>query len=91
MQGFYVNMVYHSYPITHGGDKAVLDEPGWVADWVALMKQVQQSDVCKVSAPNWHSQLAFATGNLNQHSHLAFLIGITKWHSQFAFPIRKIV
>lgn len=52
MQGFYVNMVYHSYSIKYGGDKAVLDEAGWVADWVALMKQVQQSDVCKFSTPD---------------------------------------
>lgn len=50
MQGFYVNMVYHSYAIAYGGDKAVLNETGWVQDWVSLMTQVQESDVCQVHA-----------------------------------------
>ena len=31
-----------------GGDTAVLNETGWVQDWVNLMTHVQQSDVCKV-------------------------------------------
>lgn len=48
-QGFYVNMVYHSFAVKDGGDTAVLNEPSWVQSWVALMKQVQQSDVCEVS------------------------------------------
>ena len=51
MQGFYVNMVYHSFAVKSGGDPTVLDEPSWVQAWVALMKQVQQSDVCKVTLP----------------------------------------
>lgn len=46
-QGFYVNMVYHSYAMAYGGDTAVLNETGWVQDWVNLMTQVQKSDVCK--------------------------------------------
>ncbi len=50
MQGFYVNMVYHSYAMAYGGDKAVLNETGWVQDWVSLMTQVQESDVCQVHA-----------------------------------------
>ena len=45
MQGFYVNMVYHSYAL---GDNSVLNEPAWVQDWVGLMKQVLLSDVCQV-------------------------------------------
>ena len=48
IQGFYMNMVYHSYAITYGGDTAVLNETGWVQDWVSLMTQVLESDVCKV-------------------------------------------
>ena len=48
MQGFYVNMVYHSYAMTYGGDNSVLNEPGWVQSWVGLLKQVLQSDVCQV-------------------------------------------
>ncbi|KAL0047433.1 hypothetical protein WJX82_003298 [Trebouxia sp. C0006] len=46
-QGFYVNMVYHSYAMAYGGDKAVLNETGWVQDWVSLMTQAQESDVCQ--------------------------------------------
>ena len=48
LQGFYVNMVYHSYAMTYGGDNSVLNEPGWVQSWVALLKQVLESDVCQV-------------------------------------------
>ena len=52
MQGFYVNMVYHSFAVKYGGDTAVLDESSWVQDWIALMKQVQESDVCEVRLPH---------------------------------------
>lgn len=50
MQGFYVSVTYHSFSIKFGGDVSVLDEAGWLAEWVALMKQILESDVCKVSS-----------------------------------------
>ena len=60
MQGFYVSIVYHSFSIKYGGDVSVLDEAAWLARWVALMKQVLESDVCKVSrnCAWWHALLS---------------------------------
>ena len=50
MQGFYGALVYHGVSIAYGGDAAIADKDAWIADWVALVTQVLQSDSCKVSS-----------------------------------------
>ena len=48
MQGFYVALVYHGISIAYGGDPAIQNKEVWIADWVALVKQVLQSGACEV-------------------------------------------
>lgn len=72
MQGFYVSMAYHSFSIKYGGDVSVLNEAAWLARWVALMQQVLESDVCKVS------KIALS-GMHCVHLCTCFLVSIRSW------------
>lgn len=72
MQGFYLSMAYHSFSIKYGGHVSVLDEAAWLAHWVALMQQVLESDVCKVSR-------TASTGMHSVHSRTCLVVVIRSW------------
>ena len=56
-------MVYHGVSIADGGDSAIQNEATWIADWVSLLQEVQQSDACEVGL----TQLpVFAFGSARQ-------------------------
>ena len=56
-------MVYHGVSIADGGDSAIQNEATWIADWVSLVQQVQESDACKVGLTKLP---AFAFDNARQ-------------------------
>lgn len=67
-------MVYHGFSIKWGGDPSVLDKDAWLAEWVALLKQVLASGVCKVSKTAFGSMLSIDVHDMYIYGHVHLLV-----------------